>query len=121
MSGKNIKKEKTRKTETYEMVVKHVRRSALVGLLASAVVVLIAVWSVVAPYAVVVDGETVCYVKNKEDVGKMTQAVIEEYLPDNATDNNPSHILRQPMCPIQEERQNEPYISARKRQRPDLQ
>ena len=69
------------------MVVKHVRRSALVGLLASAVVVLIAVWSVVAPYAVVVDGETVCYVKNKEDVGKMTQAVIEEYLPDNATLN----------------------------------
>ena len=69
------------------MVVKHVKRSALIGLLASVVVVLIAVWSVVAPYAVTVDGETVCYVRNKEDVGKMTQAVIEEYLPDNATLN----------------------------------
>ena len=69
------------------MVVKHVKRSALVGLFAAVVVVLIAVWSVMTPYAVTIDGDTVCYVKNKEEAGQMTQAIIAEYLPEDATLN----------------------------------
>jgi cell wall-associated NlpC family hydrolase len=84
---KSVKKERTHKTETYEMVVKHVKRSAIAGLIGAAVIVAIAVWSVVMPYAVSIDGDTVCYVKNKEEAGQMTQAIIEEYLPEDATLN----------------------------------
>lgn len=69
------------------MVVKHVKRSALVGLLASAVVVFIAAWSVMAPYAVAVNGKTVCYVKNKEESGKVANAIIAEYLPEDSVLN----------------------------------
>ncbi len=66
------------------MVVKHVKRSALSGLVVAAIVVAIAAWSVMVPYAVSIDGKTVCYVRNKEEVGDMVSAVIKEYLPDNA-------------------------------------
>ncbi len=85
--AKDIDKKKPYKGETYEMVVRHVKRSALVGLLASVAVVAIAMWSVMVPYAVMVDGNTVCYVKNKEEAGKMATAVIEDYLPEDAVLN----------------------------------
>lgn len=86
-NNNDINKQKPYKGEPYEMVVKHVKRSALVGLLASAAVVLMAVWSVMAPYAVSINGNTVCFVRNKEEAGKMASAVIEEYLPEDATLN----------------------------------
>lgn len=82
-----VNTQKPYKGEPYEMVVKHVKRSAIFGLLVSAVIVGIAAWSVMAPYAVAVDGSTVCYVKNREEAGKVTQAVIDEYLPEDATLN----------------------------------
>ncbi|MBR4090708.1 MAG: hypothetical protein IKK28_07555, partial [Mogibacterium sp.] len=81
----DINKEKTYKGESYEMVVRHVKRSALVGILASAIVVMIAAWSVMAPYAITINGSTVCYVRNKEAAGKVTDAIIKEYLPEDAT------------------------------------
>lgn len=80
-----INKEKTYKGESYEMVVRHVKRSALVGILASAIVVMIAAWSVMAPYAITVNGSTVCYVRNREAAGNVTNAIIKEYLPEDAT------------------------------------
>ena len=83
----DINKEKPYKGEPYEMVVKHVKRSALAGLLASAVVLLIAAYSVMAPYAVAINGKTVCYVKNKEESGKVASAIIREYLPEDAVLN----------------------------------
>ena len=81
----DINKEKTYKGESYEMVVRHVKRSALVGILASAIVVMIAAWSVMAPYAITVNGSTVCYVRNREAAGNVTNAIIKEYLPEDAT------------------------------------
>ena len=83
----NINKDQPYKGESYEMVVKHVKRRARVGRRASAADVLSAVWSVVAPYAVSINGNTVCYVKNKEEAGKMADAIIEEYLPEDAVVN----------------------------------
>ena len=80
-----INKEKANKSESYEMVVRHVKRSALVGILASAIVIMIAAWSVMAPYAITVNGSTVCYVRNREAAGNVTNAIIKEYLPEDAT------------------------------------
>ena len=86
-SNTEINKEKPYKGESYEMVVRHVKRSALAGLIASAVVLLIAAYSVMAPYAVAINGKTVCYVKNKEESGKVASAIIKEYLPEDAVLN----------------------------------
>ncbi len=83
--NKDLNKEKAPKSETYEMVVKHVKRSALVGLIASAVVVMVATVSVLTPYAVTADGETLCYVRNKENAAQVTRTVIDEYLPEGTT------------------------------------
>ena len=86
-SNTEINKEKPYKGESYEMVVRHVKRSALAGLIASAVVLLIAAYSVMAPYAVAINGKTVCYVKNKEESGKVASAIVKEYLPEDAVLN----------------------------------
>lgn len=82
---KDINNEKAPKSETYEMVVKHVKRSALTGLAVSALVVVIAAVSVVMPYAVTVDGDTVCYVRNKESAAEVTRTIIEDYTPEGTT------------------------------------
>ncbi len=84
-NSNDINNGKTPKSETYEMVVKHVKRSALTGLAVSALVVVIAAVSVVMPYAVTVDGDTVCYVRNKESAAEVTRTIIEDYTPEGTT------------------------------------
>ena len=72
-------------TWQYSMTVTHLRRSLLAGLIVSAIVVLVAVVSTAMPYAITIDGDVLCYVRNKEKAGKVTQAIIDEYLPEGTT------------------------------------
>lgn len=83
-STKSNKENKQKKT-AYSTTITHVKRSFITGLIIGAVVVLIAVVSTTMPYAITIEGEELCYVRNKEKAGKVTQEIIDAYIPEGTT------------------------------------
>lgn len=91
IKGKNqdLNKEKNtdkeQKTKDYGVTMAHFRRSLISGAIVGAIVVLIAVVSTAMPYAITIDGDAICYVRNKEKAGKVTKQIIQDYLPEGTT------------------------------------
>ena len=73
---------KTNKADQGRIYVEHFKRSVIAGAIVGAIVVLIAIVSTAMPYAITIDGDTICYVRNKEKAGKVTQQIIKDYLPE---------------------------------------
>ena len=79
--NKESNTDKEQKTKDYGVTMAHFRRSLISGAIVGAIVVLIAVVSTAMPYAITIDGDAICYVRNKEKAGKVTQKIIQDYLP----------------------------------------
>ena len=77
--------DKEQKTKDYGVTMAHFRRSLISGAIVGAIVVLIAVVSTAMPYAITIDGDAICYVRNKEKAGKVTKQIIQDYLPEGTT------------------------------------
>ena len=83
--NKESNTDKEQKTKDYGVTMAHFRRSLISGAIVGAIVVLIAVVSTAMPYAITIDGDAICYVRNKEKAGKVTQKIIQDYLPEGTT------------------------------------